>query len=98
MAVQRLLEETFTGAGIGVKSAANMGEFNVSISGTFIATIQLQRAFQEAPTTWLPVLQIDENSTVEEKQQRGLEVEENVIYRFEVTSYTSGTINVRLSK
>ena len=66
--------------------------FNVSVWGTFVGTVQLQRSF-DGGTTWIPTA-----SYTAVDSDIGEEPEDSVLYRFECTAYTSGTINYRLSQ
>ena len=67
--------------------------FNVSVWGTFIATVTLQRSF-DGGTTWLEV-----NSWTAPVEARD-EEPEGALYRIGVDAgdYTSGTVNVRLGQ
>ena len=67
------------------------GQFNVSIWGTFVANITLQRSF-DGGTTWLDV--ISYSAPIEDA---GTEVEP-ALYRIGVKTggFTSGTVNVRI--
>ena len=68
------------------------GGFNVSLSGFGTATIGVQRSFDNG-STWVTVEEF--SSDVE---RRGNETEDKVLYRFNCSSYTSGTIAYRLSR
>ena len=70
------------------------GDFNLSLSGTWVGTVTLQRTFDEG-TTWLDVA--DYTANIED---RGFEPESGVQYRagFKTGEYTSGTAVVRLSQ
>lgn len=75
--------------------------FNVSLWGTFSATVQLERSF-DGGTTWL---QLTSNGTQVEKftgstviSESVTENEAGVQYRLNCTAYTSGTVNYRLSQ
>ena len=78
-------ENTFTDA------VQLTGNFNISISGTFSATVTVQRSFDNS--TWHDV-----DSFTAATQQTGFEPEV-VWYRAGVKTggYTSGTANVRVS-
>ena len=67
------------------------GRFNVELSGTFVATVKLQR--QLDGTNWRDVTR--DGSVVEWTAGMSEVVDEpasNVPYRFVVSSYTSGTV------
>lgn len=68
--------------------------FNFSLSGTWVATVYVQRSF-DAGATWLDVEAFAENGEVV-----GVEPEHNVRYRFGVKTggYTSGTVVGRLGR
>ena len=70
------------------------GHFNFSLSGTWVATVHLQRSFDDG-TTWLDVASYTVNI-----QDRGFEPEAGVRYRFGVKTgnYTSGTVVGRISR
>lgn len=69
------------------------GDFNISISGTFVATVWVQRSFDG--TNWLDV-----ESFTAGTQKRGFESERDVRYRIGVKTggFTSGTVTVRVSQ
>ena len=69
------------------------GYFNLSISGTWVATVTVQRSF-DAGDTWFDV-----DTWTENTQEYGLEPERNVYYRVGVktNNYTSGSVVLRLS-
>ncbi len=68
--------------------------FNASISGTFVATVTLQRSFDDG-TTW-----VDVKSYTGPAEEVGNEPEASVLYRVGVKTgdFTSGTALVRLSR
>jgi hypothetical protein len=72
--------------------------FNLSLWGTFVGTVQLERSFDGS--TWLP---LTANGTQIYKftapcSEPVEESEIGVLYRLNCTAYTSGTINYRLSE
>ena len=73
--------------------------FNISLWGTFVATIQLERSF-DGGTTWLPLTamgnQIYQFSAP--CSETCVETEAGVLYRWNCTAYTSGTVNHRISQ
>lgn len=78
------------------------GQFNVSLTGTAVGSVQLEASFDNG-TTWCEILaggaQIyawtyDGTNLTE----RAEECEQGVIYRLNCTAYTSGTISYRLSQ
>lgn len=73
--------------------------FNISLWGTFVGTVQLERSFDNG-TTWLP---LTTNGTQVNKYTAPCseyveESEVGVLYRLNCTAYTSGTVNYRLSQ
>ena len=70
------------------------GYFNFSLSGTWSATVTIQRSFDDG-NTWHDVEQFTSNG-----EYVGYEPEENVFYRFGVKAgdYTSGTIIGRIGQ
>lgn len=74
--------------------------FNVSIWGTFVGTIDLERSF-DGGTTWI-VCSIDSSGTPSSYSAPislvATEPEHQVLYRLNCTAYTSGTANYRLSQ
>lgn len=70
------------------------GRFNLSLSGTWVAIVHLQRSFNNG-NTWLDVDAITFNT-----EEGGEEPEYNMQYRFGVKAgnYTSGTVAGRLSQ
>jgi hypothetical protein len=88
---------TFTGTGQSATPSPD-GDFNVSLWGTFAATVQLERSF-DAGATLLPVTYVDGSalswsgpvSTTLSEPESGL------LYRLNCTAFTSGTVNYRIS-
>jgi hypothetical protein len=83
---------TFTGAGQSfiTPSIPAGREFNISIYGTFVATITISRSF-DSGTTWLPIKQFTHNSEFDGTNH------EAAIYKCEIETgnYTSGSAIVR---
>jgi len=86
-----VLAGSFTGTGqsdeIGFR-----GNFNVSLSGFGTATVSLERSF-DSGSTWKTVEEFTADT-----EKYGFEPEPKVIYRFNCSAYTSGTVAYRLSK
>jgi hypothetical protein len=84
----------------GTMSVNAAAPFNISIWGTFVGTVRLERSF-DGGATWLPKTAggsgsiYTYTSPVSEVDE---EPEAAVAYRLNCTSYTSGTINYRLSQ
>ncbi len=70
------------------------GKFNLSLSGTWTATVTVQRSFDDG-TTWVDVEEFTENV-----ERVGEEAEVGVLYRvgIKMGNYTSGTVVGRLSQ
>jgi len=70
------------------------GMFNLSLSGTWVATVYVQRSFDQGEN-WLDVDSFTANG-----EYVGIEPEGKVYYRFGVKTggYTSGTVVGRLSQ
>jgi hypothetical protein len=98
-----LISGTFGGTGQsrgGPMNGNGTGAFNAALWGTFSATVKLERSF-DGGTTWI-VCGKDSSGT--ESAYTGAvsltvtEPEQNVLYRWNCTAYTSGTVNYRLSR
>jgi hypothetical protein len=73
--------------------------FNVSIWGTFVGTVQLERSFDNG-TTWLALTQNGSQvyKWTAQASEIADETEAGVLYRLNCTAFTSGPINYRLSQ
>ena len=91
-------EGTFTSTNSGT-SVVMIGAFNVSVWGTFSATVVLERSF-DAETTWLPVSFPDGTNISYTAAGSGswAEIEYGVYYRLRCSAFTSGTVNWRISR
>jgi len=71
------------------------GGFNLSLSGTWVATVYVQRKFNYDDTTWMDVESFTSNG-----EYSGYEYEDDVQYRVGVktSGYTSGTVLARISQ
>lgn len=75
------------------------GVYNVAITGTFVAMLQLERSF-DGGTTYAPLSGSTIGTTATFTAPTtfvGNETERGVLYRVNCTAYTSGTANVRIS-
>lgn len=98
---------TFTGTGKSASFTAR-GSFNVLIygssgpNGSWNGSVQVERSF-DGGTTWVVAgisgagQQAIFNTPNQDVSIVGNEPERGVLYRLDCTSYTSGTINYRLS-
>jgi hypothetical protein len=68
------------------------GCFNLSLSGPFVAQLELQRSF-DGGITWRTVEVLTASG-----ERIGDEPERRIAYRLACTSHTSGTVNYRLSQ
>lgn len=74
-------------------------DFNLTLSGTFVATLRLDRSFDRG-VTWFPLTYIDGSAltwTAPMSSAIG-EDEAGVYYRLTASSYTSGTVTYRISQ
>jgi len=85
--------------GVGRTASAQMyGNFNFSLGGTFDATVRLEKSYDQG-TTWAPVTaNASEIEFTEPCEELFTEPEVGVVYSWNCTSYTSGTINARISQ
>jgi hypothetical protein len=90
---------TFTATGGGQAIPVRQDDLNLSLWGTFSASITLERSFDNG-TTWLPCTYIDGSPLVwTGPMSTGFaESESGTQYRFNCTSYSSGTVNYRISQ
>lgn len=74
-------------------------QFNVSLWGTFVGTVQLERSFDNG-TTWLPITSAGAAAFkyTAPASESVSEPEADTLYRLNCTAYTSGTVNYRLSE
>lgn len=99
---------TFTGTGQSLTIAPETTSdtkdsipFNVTLAGTFVGTVQLERRFTaQGGTNWHPLTVVGTQigiwtapcSEIFEEPQQGVD------YRLNCTAYTSGTIQYRLGQ
>lgn len=90
---------TFTATGGGTPLSPVPGKFNVSVWGTFSATCALERSF-DGGTTWINCTKPDgsSNSFTTPMTLVCEEPENGVLYRINCSSFTSGTVNYRISQ
>ncbi len=91
---------TFIGTGVSA-GVPIQGHANVLLAGTFVATIQVQKSF-DSGTTWY-VVSRDSAGALAEYASPGfngtiIEPESQILYRFECTAFTSGTVVYRISR
>lgn len=91
-------EGTFTAVGNSPAVQAQ-GGINVTLTGTFVATLRVARSF-DGGTTWAPLSDQDGYAIRSYTGPASFWIWENeagVLYRLECTAYTSGTVAYRLS-
>ena len=96
---QRVQSGAFSGTGAGA-GVALCGPFNLSVWGTFVATVVVERSF-DGGTTWLPLSLDTYGTTVSLTAPCSLivsEPETGVLYRLRCSAFTSGTASWRLSQ
>jgi len=71
-----------------------VGPINLSLTGTWVATVKLQRSFDDG-VTFLDVASYTANA---EELGAKVEPESGVLYRLSCSAYTSGTVTYRLSQ
>lgn len=91
---RKIITRSVTAENQFTDAAILTGYFNVSISGTWVATVTLQRSF-DSGSTWFDV-----DTRTANTEEYGLEPENTVQYRIGVKmgGFTSGTIVLRLSQ
>lgn len=91
-------EGVFSATGAG-EAVVMVGAFNITLWGTFSATIAFERSF-DAGTTWIPVAFPDGTPITYTAPGSGSwgEIEAGVYYRLRCSSYTSGAASWRISR
>ncbi len=91
---RKTITKSIDAENIWSNSATLTGYFNLSLSGTWVATVTIQRSFDQG-STWYDV-----DTWTANTQEYGLEPENGVYYRFGVKTgeHTSGTVVGRLSQ
>lgn len=93
---QTVVSGTFTGTG-NSSGAQFMGAFNVTLSGTYVATVILERSF-DGGATYMPVSTDTVGTANAYTAPMSLVVNENepgTFYRLRCSAYTSGTVTYR---
>jgi hypothetical protein len=77
------------------------GQFNVALTGTAVATVQLERSFDNG-VTWTAIYAggtqlYSWSYSSGNLSESAEECEPGVIYRLNCTAYTSGTLTYRIS-
>lgn len=95
-----VLSGSFTATGNSENFASFRNYFNITVWGTFVGTLTLQRSFDRGQT-WHNVARDLFGATMTFNAPISivaLEPENRVFYRMVCTSYTSGAINWRISQ
>lgn len=72
--------------------------FNMSLWGTFVGTIYIERSFDNG-ATYLPITALGSSVTFSAPASEVFEEPEaGVLWRLRCSAYTSGTVNYRLSQ
>jgi hypothetical protein len=89
---------TFSATGVAGSIRVDRGSFNVSLWGTFVATVRVERSF-DGGTTWLPITALGSaiNFTAP-CSEIFMEPEVGILYQLDCTSYGTGTVNWRISQ
>lgn len=75
-------------------------DFNFALWGTFVGTARLEKSF-DGGATWLPCCEDNTGTAAAYTAPvnlSGFEPEYGVLYRWNCTDYTSGTVNYRISQ
>jgi hypothetical protein len=76
-------------------------DLHLALSGTFVATVVLERSF-DAGTTWLPVFHQNGGAAISFTAPVCMLIdcglEDGVLHRLNCTAYTSGTVTYRISQ
>lgn len=105
------LAGTFTATGQSANFIPRTAErstvnaFNIFLYGTSVATVQLERSFDQG-TTWTKIYAggvqlyrwVYDGSTLVNISETMEEPEQGIWYRLNCTSYTSGTLSYRISQ
>lgn len=89
------MQGTFTGTGRSATFTPKQGAaFNVSLWGSFAATVQMERSFDNG-VTWLPLTAAGTQlyKWTAPASEISVEPMPGVLYSLNCTSYTSGTVN-----
>lgn len=79
-------------------SARMRGTFNASLDGTFVATLQIERSYDNG-VTWNPLTAMGLAITFSVPcEEIFSEPESGVLYRWNCVAYTSGNIEARISQ
>jgi hypothetical protein len=91
---QKLRTRSVTGENQFCDPAEIVGHFNISISGTWVGTVTVQRTF-DGGSTWFDVATWTDNT-----QEYGFEPERQVHYRagMKLDEFVSGQADIRISQ
>lgn len=88
---------TFAATGQSASFAPLGRDFNVSLWGTFVGSVQLERTFDNG-ANWLPITADGTQLYVwtAPASESASDPEQQPVYRLNCTAYTSGTVNYRI--
>lgn len=95
-----VVTETFAAVASGAQRFSFPGQFNLTILGTFVATIAIERSF-DGGTSWVPVGADAAGTALAFTKPASVvlaELEDGVLYRARCAAWTSGTATVRFSR
>lgn len=87
-----LQPESFTGTANGTGATLEK-HFNLSVSGTFVGTVEIQRSYDGISGTYHTI-----KAYTVPIEETGIEPEGGIFYRMACTAFTSGTIVTRLGQ
>lgn len=95
----KVVSGTLTSAAAGT-SGLFFGAFNIQLSGVWVGTVQLERSF-DGGATFIAAAKDTSGTAAAYTTNVSIvvnEVEPGVIYRWNCTAYTSGTVAYRISR
>lgn len=72
--------------------------FNIDVSGTFVATVAVERSFDDGATARAVTVNGTAITRTAAASESLSEDENGVLYRLRCTAWTSGTVNLRISQ
>lgn len=97
---QSLVTGTLVALNGASSSLPLLGCFNVAVWGVFVGTVTVETSF-DGGTTWIPVINKRTGLGITFAAPGAIqedEVEPGVLYRVQMTAYTSGTASYRISE
>lgn len=94
---QAFLEETLDAAEATSSVRVN-GNFNATLTGTFVGTFQIEKSLDDGDT-WQVLTALGEEITFDDEMNESFyEPEPQALYRWRCTAYTSGSAVARIGK